>query len=344
MLIKREIKGKANDLNTSYRPYTLDELIGNEVNKNMLKNYLNKNDLPHTLLFIGERGCGKTTVARIVSLCINCKDPISRTEPCLKCDSCKSIVNQNSIDVQELNIGQLSTKGSVEETIKYLNASPFNSKYKVFIFDEAHKLSPASIDLLLKKLEDGYEHVYFIFCTNKPEKITNDAFLDRCHTFNYYPSSLDDIYELLLSVSEFEGIDYKEDILKIIAEESEGIPRKALVSLSAVNAEGTWDLKNAKMLLGSSTYDDDPEIIELSRLITKKDFDNAIKKFDGLFKKFNIETIRISIMSYMVACLKRSKQVKFSNAIDILSVPIAETGKPGKFKFYNVIYKLVNTL
>lgn len=340
MLIKRESKGKANDLNTVYRPYLFDELVGNDINKSILKNYLDGGKLPHTLLFTGERGCGKTTAARIVSMCLNCVDPRSPSSPCMKCASCRSIIDQNCIDVIEVNVGQNSTKGSVEDTLKNVAAAPFTSKHKVYIFDEAHKLTSASIDMLLKRIEDGFSHVYFIFCTNKPEKLNNAAFIERCHLLQFRPLSTSDIISLLCSVAEFEGIDYNKDVLQMIAEESEGIPRKALVDLSKVSAEGSWDSSHVRAILGTVSLEDDEDMVSLCRSVVSRDFKLSLRLFDLLYDKYGTDGIRMTLMGYMATCLKRSGKGSYAKAIDILSDGIYESGKIGKIRFYSTLYKL----
>ena len=352
MIIRRETKTGSNDLNVVYRPCKIDELIGNETNKRIIKNSLDSNKIPHTQLFIGDAGCGKTTVAKIVALGLNCEEKGVSSDPCLECATCKSILEGNNIDVKEINVGQSGGKGYVDTIVRDLPMAPFSSRYKVLIFDEAHELTTAAKDLLLKPTETGYSHVYFIFCTNQPEKLKSkakggDAFLDRCFTANFDRIDINKIKNLLKNVCEFEGFQYNSDVLDMIAEESKGVPRNALVWLSQVALEGSWLLTAAKEICNVIVGDDDPNIIGLCRALNKGSFKESVVIFDKI-KTVPIESLRIVVTSYFVSCLKRAKIVKearkFSGVLDILTVPIYEQGKSASHRWYNYMFKVTDKI
>ena len=345
MLVRRESRTGANDLHTIYRPCTVDELLGSQTNVNTIKKGLNNNTLSHTFLFTGDAGCGKTTMARIIALSLNCEsfdEPTST--PCLKCDSCESVLNHNSMDVIEINVGRSGGKDAVDNVVKDLPSSPFSARYKVIIFDEAHKLTPAAQDLLLKVIEDGYFHVYFIFCTNKPEKLS-DTFITRCSVMHFGRISKDLINGLLKNVAEFEAMDYKSEILNYIAEESRGVPRNALVWLKQTNDEGSWLVDSVKEIVGISLGVDDPKVIEISRALLDGSFKGAVSIYDKIKNKNQAESVRIGITNYMVGCLKRAKSFpegkKFSTILDIVIQPIYEQGRLGDHKLYNYLFKVI---
>lgn len=349
MLVRRESRTGANDLHTIYRPCTVGELLGNTTNKNMIKKGLDSGYLSHTFLFTGDAGCGKTTAARAIALGLNCEaeNLVMTSKPCLKCSACTEILNQNSLDLKEINVGMDGGKDAVTNVVRDLPASPFSLKYKVIIFDEAHKLTPAAQDLLLKVIEDGYHHVYFIFCTNKPEKLT-EAFVSRCNVMHFGRISQDLIRGMLKNVAEFEAMEYNQEVLDYIAEEARGVPRDALVYLKQVNDEGSWALEAAKEVVGLALDEDSPQIVEISKALLKCDFGGAAKLYDKIKKKTQAESVRIGIAAYLVGCLKRARGNrdgdKFSQALDIITVPIYEQGRPGDYKLYNYLYKISKTL
>ena len=353
MIIRRESKAGANDLNVVYRPCTVDELLGNETNKKIIKNALDGDKVPHTWLFTGYPGCGKTTAARIIALGLNCKVNGVSSTPCLECSSCRSILDGNSIDVKEINVGQSGGKDYVDSIVRDLSSSPFNSNVKVLIFDEAHELTTAAKDLLLKPTETGYDHVYFIFCTNQPEKLRSkkkdagEAFLGRCHILNFDRISDELITDLLLNICEFEGINYNIDVLKFLSEEGGGAPRDTIIWLDQIIIEGSWSLSVAKEICGVLVEENDPQVIELCRSLNAGSFKKAITLFVGM-RNVNVESIRIAVTGYFVNCLKRSKKVqearKFSLILDVLTIPIYEVGKLAENKWYNCMFKVTDII
>jgi DNA polymerase III subunit gamma/tau len=329
-------------------------MLGNDTNKAFIKNALDDKKVPHTLLFTGDAGCGKTTAARILALGLNCDENGEGSSPCLKCRSCKSILNSNSIDVKEVNVGQSGGKDHIDALVRDLPMAPFNSNYKVIILDEAHKLTDAAKDLLLKPLEDGFDHVYFVLCTNNPEKLKSkkgsegEAFLDRCTTLDFGRVDLEEIAGLIKNVCEYEGYIYNQDVLDVITEASKGVPRNALRWLNQIAIEGSWQLKAAKQICSSAgTAEDDPQVIELSRALIKPSFSDAVKIFGGI-KKIPVESVRIGVAGFFVGCLKRSRTFgearKFSKALDVLTIPIYEQGKLAEHKWYNYMYKVVDAI
>lgn len=348
MLVRRDSRTGANDLHTVYRPCTVDEVLGNTTNMNIIKKGLDNGDLSHAFLFTGDAGCGKTTAARIIALSLNCEENGPSSKPCLGCASCRSILNHNSLDVMEINAGSTDGgKGRVEAVAKDLSSAPFMSKYKVIIFDEAHEITPAAQNLLLKVIEDGYAHVYFIFCTNKPEKLTG-AFVDRCSVMHFGRISQELIYKMLLNVAEFEAMEFNTEVMEFIAREARGVPRNALVWLKQTSDEGSWTMEAAKDIVDVALDADDPQIIEISKTLIKGNFKPAWQAYDKIKKKAPAEKVRIGIMSYFVGCLKRAKNYtegnKFSEVVDILSVPIYEKGLPGDYKLINYLYKVTKVI
>lgn len=342
MIIRR---GKG-DLNVVYRPCRIDEVHGHETIKKMIANAIEHDKLPHALLFTGPSGCGKTSFARIIALGLNCeKGPTAN--PCCKCESCRSILNMNSMSVIELDAGRTGDVATVRQIINDLPAAPFNTRYKVAIFDEAHLLGGASRseDALLKFLEDTPPHVYIIFCTNYPEKL-KEVTRNRCKIIRFERLTINDVFNLLEEVSQFEGYNYNKEVLSYIAEESEGVPRAALSYLQQIAMEGSWTKKAASAIINAGIDIEEEEVINLCKMVLQGKFKAAINMVKKL-KKVPIENLRMAICGYFVGCLKRSKHideaVKFSKIIDLFSIPYFNNPKP-EHLLINSIFKACNII
>lgn len=352
MLVRRDSRTGANDLNTVYRPCTVDEILGNPTNVNMIRKGLDGRSLPHTLLFTGDPGCGKTTAARVIALGLNCENsPVPTSKPCLECISCKSMLNQNSMDVIEINVAQTGGKDHVEKIVNDLPSAPFGARYKVLIFDEAHRLTDAAQKLLLKVIEDGFSHVYFIFCTNRPEKLKmagDTAFIDRCNVMHFGRISKNLILNMLSNVAQFEGMNYNTEVISYIAGECRGVPRTALMWLKQASDEDSWTTEAIKEITGITIDGDDPKIIEISKALIKGSFKDAVKVYDKIKNKNQAESVRLAITFYLGGCLKRARSYpdadRFSAALDIMTQPIYEQGRPGDYKLYNYLYKAARVL
>ena len=345
MIIKRESRTGANDLQTIYRPCKVNEIVGQETNKKIIRGGLETGKLPHSHLFTGPPGCGKTTAARIIGLGLTCETGVG-VDPCLECNYCTSILNHNNMDVQEINVGAYGNKGDILKVIEDLPTAPFMCRYKVMIFDESHKLSHAAQDALLKVIEDGYAHVYFIFCTDEPERL-DEAFPERCTRMHFGRISISLVYDLLVNVAQFEGMECNEDVLKYLADESQGVPRRALVWIKAVNDSNSWSLEEAKEITGVMVDENTAEVIELCRALNKGKWAESVKLYKKL-KKVPPETVRIAVEGYFTACLRRAgtynRGRQFSAILDAIGTPIYQTGKTADNKMYNYMFRVVDLL
>jgi DNA polymerase III subunit gamma/tau len=344
MLIKRTMSSGANDLNTVYRPCTISEVVGNDINKKIIGSCLESGSLSHSLLFTGPAGCGKTTMARIIALGLNCETVETSTDkPCLECRSCKSTLDQKNLDVVEINVGKDGGKAAVNQIVKDLSFAPMFCRYKVLIFDEAHELSKSAQDLLLKVIEDGYSHVYFIFCTNKPEKLT-EAFNSRVTLMSFDRMVDDQLLNTLTNICDFEGAPYKAEVLSYIVEISNGVPRNAIKHLKQVFDEQSWDLSTIKLMLSGHALDeDDPNIMEIGKALQAGSFKTALTILSKV--KAPEESIRIALAGFFTNKLKWTKSftagATYSAILDIITVPIHVTGKPAHHVLVNYLFKTV---
>jgi DNA polymerase III delta prime subunit len=295
--------------------------------------------------------CGKTTAAKIIALGLNCETNGVSSAPCLECPSCRSILEGNSQDVKEINVGQEGGKAYVDSIVRDLPYAPFNTRYKVIIFDEADELTAAAKDLLLKPTENGYDHVYFIFCTNQPEKLKSkkkdagEAFLSRCSTLNFKRIDTKLLQGLVRNVCDFEGYPANNEVLDLIVEEAKGVPRTALVRLNQVATEGSWTLSAAKEICEVWSEEDDPQVKAFCQALNKGSFIESVTIYDKI-TNLNAESLRIPVSYYFTSCLRNSKKVpdarKFSAILDEVNIPIYEQGRMANPRWYNLIFKITD--
>ena len=167
-----------------YRPQTFDDLVGQAHVTQTLKNAVEQNRLAHAYLFVGPRGIGKTSTARILAKALNCIHGPTIT-PCGVCDSCKEIAAGNSLDVLEIDGASNNGVEQVRELRDNVRYAPAKGRYKIYIIDEVHMLSSQAFNALLKTLEEPPEHVKFIFATTEPQKVL-PTILSRCQRFDLH--------------------------------------------------------------------------------------------------------------------------------------------------------------
>jgi DNA polymerase-3 subunit gamma/tau len=167
-----------------YRPQRFDDLVGQAHVSRTLKNAVAQNRLAHAYLFVGPRGVGKTSTARILAKSLNCvKGPT--VTPCGECDNCREIAAGNSLDVIEIDGASNNSVEDVRQLRENVRYAPAKGRYKIYLIDEVHMLSPAAFNALLKTLEEPPEHVKFIFATTEPQKVL-PTILSRCQRFDLH--------------------------------------------------------------------------------------------------------------------------------------------------------------
>jgi DNA polymerase-3 subunit gamma/tau len=208
-----------------YRPQTFDDLIGQTHVSRTLRNAVAQNRLAHAYLFVGPRGIGKTSTARILAKSLNCvKGPT--VTPCGECDNCREIAAGNSLDVIEIDGASNNSVEDVRQLRENVRYAPAKGRYKIYLIDEVHMLSSAAFNALLKTLEEPPEHVKFIFATTEPQKVL-PTILSRCQRFDLHRIPANLIAQHLQFIAGKEKITLEPAAAHAIARGAEGGLRDA---------------------------------------------------------------------------------------------------------------------
>lgn len=209
-----------------YRPRTFDDVISQEPITTTLKNQIKSGSVGHAYLFTGSRGTGKTTCAKILAMAVNCLNP-KDGNPCLECDRCKEIMDGSATDIVEMDAASNNGVDDVRQLRDEVNYTPVSCKYRVYIIDEVHMLSPAAFNALLKTLEEPPPHVKFILATTELQKVPA-TIVSRCQRFEFRRIDPAESAKRLFFAANEEGITLDNDAAELISRLSDGGMRDAL--------------------------------------------------------------------------------------------------------------------
>lgn len=265
-----------------WRPLTFEDVAGQDHVSETLRNSIATGRIAHAYLFCGTRGTGKTSTAKIFSRAVNCENPTDGN-PCNVCETCRGIIDGSILDVYEMdaasNSGVEHIRGIREEVIY----TPTNSKFKVYIIDEAHMLSTEAFNALLKTLEEPPEHIIFILATTEAHKIPA-TILSRCQRFDFKRINVNDIEVRLKKIVNAEGIKITPDALELVAELADGSMRDGLSVLDQCAAYAKDELR----------YDDIVDIVGIADkrilfpivdFIAEYNSAGALQEVDSFLKK-----------------------------------------------------------
>ncbi|MDR3747519.1 MAG: DNA polymerase III subunit gamma/tau [Acidobacteriota bacterium] len=211
-----------------YRPQKFSDVIGQDHVTRTLKNAIERQRIGHGYIFSGHRGIGKTTIARILAMALNCQSqdhPVP--EPCGVCDSCLEIRAGNAVDVIEIDAATNRGIDEIRELREAARYRPARDRYKIYILDEAHQITDAAFNALLKTLEEPPGHIIFMMATTQPEDIPQ-TIRSRCQNFSFHAVRFDDIVQQLRDIAKQEGIEADDNALALLAESGDGSMRDAL--------------------------------------------------------------------------------------------------------------------
>lgn len=234
-----------------YRPQTFSDVVGQGHIVQTLSNAISASRIAHAYVFIGPRGVGKTSIARIYAKSLNCEKGPTPT-PCGECASCKGITDGNAIDYYEIDAASNSKVDETRILIENAQYLPTHSRYKIYVIDEVHMLSTASFNALLKTLEEPPAHVIFILATTEAHKIP-ETILSRCQRFIFRRMTPDDISAQLSDITASEGKTITSDALFMIAQAADGSMRDAQSLLDQIMAyaDNNIDESHVSMLTGA---------------------------------------------------------------------------------------------
>ncbi|MBR2969239.1 MAG: DNA polymerase III subunit gamma/tau [Clostridia bacterium] len=299
-----------------FRPQGFEGLIGQEHIVKILKNQINTGKIGHAYLFCGARGTGKTTVAKVFARAINCLSPRDGS-PCGECEVCRGLRDQSNMDILEMDAASNNGVDDIREMRDKIQYPPVVGKYKVYIVDEVHMLSPAAFNALLKTLEEPPHHAVFIFATTEVHKIPQ-TILSRCMRFDFKLISQTELSSLIKGIFKEIGKDFEDEAVDAIARAGEGSARDSLsiADMCSSYSEGKLTYSDVLEVLGAT---DKGKVLALTESIIDGDTGAAL----GVINELAMLGKNMGVLADDVASVLRDLTVckTAKNASQILCLP-----------------------
>jgi DNA polymerase III subunit gamma/tau len=238
-----------------HRPRTFDQVVGQEHVVRTLRNAVEQDKVHHAYLFVGSRGTGKTSMAKILAACLNCEHGPTVT-PCGVCESCVSIASATSMDVIEMDAASNNSVDDIRDLRERVAFSPVSGRHKIYILDEAHMLSPQAWNAFLKTLEEPPPRTIFVLATTEAQKVLPTV-VDRCHRFDFTRPTVEQITSVLRRVAGEEDIEVPAEALALLARHATGSFRDALGTLEQLVTYSGQTITTADVLAVLGVADTD---------------------------------------------------------------------------------------
>ncbi len=311
-----------------FRPQTFDEVVGQGMVAQALRNAISSSRVAHAYLFTGARGVGKTSTARILAKSLNCPN-VQDGDPCNTCEICLGISAGSDVDVLEIDGASNRGIEDIRSLRANVNVKSMRTRYKVYIIDEVHMLTREAFNALLKTLEEPPPTVKFIFCTTEPNKLP-DTILSRCQRFDFGTIDTPNISVRLKQIAEAEGIAVEDAAIELIARRAAGSMRDSQSLFDQLLAFGGDPITPADVhrLFGTA---DDQRLVELFEAVISGEKGAALQAFDAALEEgIQLGEVTTQLLDYLrdlMVLAAGAEQVRLSSVSPELRPQLVEQAK-----------------